>query len=204
MNIVRVLLISLALPLAVVSCGTTPASKYYLLSADVTEFPTNSSPSLGIGPIEIPEYLNRNSLIYNREGNRLHVASFERWAEPLDNNVERVIRLNLASMLNTGNVQGYPWPNNERPDYAVAVTILNLDANSERAKLVVEWQVRRPSTKETIIRRMSSLQTNMPGGPVTAAEVAPAYSNLLFQLSEIIAGEISDHLKSGQKNEKTN
>jgi len=62
MNIARVILISLALPLLAASCGTTPASKYYLLGADVTEFPVASSPSLGVGPIEIPEYLNRNSL----------------------------------------------------------------------------------------------------------------------------------------------
>ena len=204
MNIARVLLILLALPLAVASCGTTPASKYYLLSADVTEFPTDSSPSLGVGPVEIPEYLNRNSLIYNREGNRLHIASFERWAEPLDSSVERVVRLNLASMLNTGNVQGYPWPNNERPDYAVAINVLNLDANDHRASLVVEWQIRRLEAEKTLLRRISALETDIEEGPVTAAEVAPAYSNLFFQLSTIIAREISTHLETLQENEETN
>ncbi len=201
MNIARFVLITLALPLFLASCGTTPASKYYLLSADITEFPITSSPSLGVGPIKIPEYLNRNSLTYNREGNRLYIASFERWAEPLDSSVERVVRMNLASILDTGNVQGYPWPNNERPDYAVAITVLHLDANDDLARLVAEWQIRRPAAEETLVRRISSLQNDMPEGPVTAAEVAPAYSNLLLQLSEIIAGEISNHLETLQKNE---
>jgi len=71
-------IIALALPLILAGCGTTPASKYYLLSAEASGFPQGSTPSLGVGPIEIPEYLNRNALVYGREGNRLHVANFER------------------------------------------------------------------------------------------------------------------------------
>jgi len=203
MNIVKAIVVSLSLPLILAACGTTPNSKYYLLSAEVTEFPTKPSPSLGVGPIKIPEYLNRNSLIYKREGNRLHIAHFERWAEPLDYSIERVVRLNLASILDTGNVQGYPWSNNERPDYAVAITVINLDVNDEQARLIVEWQIRRPAADETLIRKINALQTKIPKGPVTAAEVAPAYINLFLQLSEIIAGEISNHLKTRQKSEET-
>ena len=96
------------LPLLLGACGTTPASKYYLLSAETSRVPQGSTPSLGVGPIEIPEYLNRNALVYGREGNRLHVANFERWAEPLDSSIGRVVSLNLAALLDTQNVQRFP------------------------------------------------------------------------------------------------
>ncbi len=179
------------LPMLLGACGTTPASTFYLLSAEASGFPQGSTPSLGVGPIEIPEYLNRNALVYSREGNRLHVANFERWAEPLDSSISRVLRLNLASLLDTQNVQSFPWSKSDKPEYSVEVTVLNLDANDEKARLIAEWHIYRAEKRETILRRVVELQTSIATGPVTAAEVASAYSNLLLQLSEIVATEIS-------------
>ncbi len=183
-------------------CGTTPPSKYYLLSAEAGQFPSGSTPSLGVGPIEIPEYLNRNALVYNREGNRLHIASFERWAEPLDSSISRVIRLNLASLLNTQDVQTFPWSNSDQPEYGVEVTVLNLNANNTRARLVAEWHMYRGQNRETILRRVIELEHPIQGSPITASEVAPAYSNLLLQLSEIIATAISEDQKSSMNTEE--
>jgi uncharacterized lipoprotein YmbA len=195
MNIIlKGLIIAVTLPIALLGCGTTPASKYYLLSVEASGFPDGASPSLGVGPIEIPEYLNRNALIYSREGNRLHIANFERWAEPLDSSIGRVVRLNLASLLNTQNIQVYPWSESERPEYAVEVNVINMDANDQQARLVAEWRIYTPKSRETIARKISNLSYDMPAGPVTAAEVAPAYSKLLLQLSEIIAAEISENM----------
>jgi uncharacterized lipoprotein YmbA len=185
------LIVAVILPIALVGCGTTPASKYYLLSVEASSSPEGSSPSLGVGPIEIPEYLNRNALIYSREGNRLHIANFERWAEPLDSSISRVVRLNLASLLNTQNIQVYPWSDSERPEYGVEVTVINMDSNDQQARLIAEWHIYAPIDRKSIARKISSLSYGMPAGPVTAAEVAPAYSKLLLQLSEIIAAAIS-------------
>ncbi len=184
------LLAGLLLPLILLGCGSTPASKYYLLSAQAKKIPSGTSPSVGVGPIEIPEYLNRHAMVYNREGNRLHIASFERWAEPLDSSILRVIRLNLASTLNTQDVQAFPWNRSSRPEYGIAITILNLDANNKSAKLIVEWHLSRPQSEETLMRRIDTLQIDLPKGDVNATEVAAAYSELFYQLSSKIAAEI--------------
>lgn len=196
-SIMKGFVVAVFLPLLLAGCGTTPASKFYLLSAGTSPFPSGSSPSLGVGPIEIPEYLNRNALVYNREGNRLHIANFERWAEPLDSSIGRVIRINLASLLDTQNVQSYPWSKSDQPEYGVEVTVLNLDANDVRARLIAEWHVYRAQGRKTILRRVVELEKPISANPVTAAEVAPAYSNLLLQLSEIIAAAISADYTSG-------
>jgi uncharacterized lipoprotein YmbA len=192
----RTLTIALALPLILLGCGSTPASNYYLLSAQAKQIPSGTSPSVGVGPIEIPEYLNRHAIVYNRDGNRLHIASFERWAEPLDSSILRVVRMNLASILNTQNVQAFPWNKSSRPEYGVAVTILNLDANDESARLVVEWHLSRPQSEETLMRRIDELQIDLPTGTVNATEVAAAYSELLYQLTSKIAAEITADIAS--------
>jgi uncharacterized lipoprotein YmbA len=192
----RTLIVALSLPLILLGCGTTPASNYYLLSAQAKQIPSGTSPSVGVGPIEIPEYLNRHAIVYNRDGNRLHIASFERWAEPLDSSILRVVRMNLASILNTQNVQAFPWNKSSRPEYGVAVTILNLDANDESARLVVEWHLSRPQSEETLMRRIDELQIDLPTGTVNATEVAAAYSELLYQLTSKIAAEITADIAS--------
>ena len=177
--------------LVLAGCGSTPKSNYYVLNATGEQLPRNQSPSLGVGPIEIPEYLNRNGLVYNRNGNQLKIASHERWAEPMANGVSRVISLNLARILDTENVQTFPWHRSARPDYGVQVTLIALDANDTQATLVAEWMVHKPDSAEILTRRISRLNHAMPAGAVSPEQIAPAYSQLLHQLSEIIAATIT-------------
>lgn len=184
--------LTLVLCLGILSaCGSSPVSNYYLLSATGTPQGAEQSPSLGIGPIKIPEYLNRNGLVYNREGNLLHVASNERWAEPLVNGVERVMGLNLGRLLSTENVQSFPWHRSQQPDYAIRISLIALDANDQRASLTAEWVLEKPKADQFLIRRISTLAHELPSGAVTPAQIAPAYSELLEQLSQLIAAWIA-------------
>jgi uncharacterized lipoprotein YmbA len=187
----RTSLTLLALLITLTACGTTPKNNYYLLTATDAAAPRGHTPSLGIGPIEIPEYLNRNRLVYNRDGNQLRIANYERWAEPLANGVARVVSLNLAHLLNTENVQGFPWPRSQEPDYSVQITIMSLDAGNNHAKLVAEWMVLKPGKAPVSGRKISQILVQIPGDSVTPQQIAPAYSDLLYQLSEIIAAKIT-------------
>jgi uncharacterized lipoprotein YmbA len=167
----------------------TPPSNHYLLTALAREVPEGSSPTIGVGPITIPEYLNRSGFVYLRQGNRVEVASFERWAEPLQKGIERVMTLNLSSLLDTQSVQAFPWPRSQAPDYAVKVNVLSLDANEARASLVAEWTLTEPGTGTTLQRRISRLEQPL-GGAFSSALIAPAYSELIYQLSAEIATAI--------------
>lgn len=184
-------LITLALLLTLAACGTTPKNNYYLLTAKGAAPPSGHTPSLGIGPIEVPEYLKRNGLVYNRNGNQLSIANYERWAEPLGYGVERVVSLNLAHLLNTENVQAFPWPRSQAPDYSVQITIMSLDADDKSAKLVAEWMILKAGQTPLSGRKISQLSVQIPGGSVTPQQIAPAYSDLLHQLSELIAAKIA-------------
>lgn len=181
-----------ALALSLTACGSSPRNNYYLLTAAGSHSASGQSPALGIGPVEIPEYLNRNGLVYSRQGNQLQISSQERWAEPLEDGIGRVLGMNLASLLDTQNLRYFPWNPNRAPDYGIKITVLTLDANEQQATLVAEWRVSRPDTRTTVLQRISQLQQDLPGDKFDPAQLAPAYSNLLYQLSEIIAAAISE------------
>jgi uncharacterized lipoprotein YmbA len=180
----------LVLVLVLAGCGSSPRSNYYLLSPLAAHAPAGQSPALGVGPVEIPEYLDRNGLVYLSGANRLQVAGSERWAEPLEDGVRRVVGLNLASLLDTENLSYFPWPAAHAPDYAVRVNVLALEADDRQATLIAKWLLHRPATGEPVARRMSRLQRPLPDGRWRAEQVAPAYSALLFQLSRLIAAAI--------------
>jgi uncharacterized lipoprotein YmbA len=182
----------IAAALLLVACGSSPQHNFYLLSAESRALASGQSPSLGIGPIEIPEYLNRNSLVYSRGSNQLHIASFERWAEPLADGIERVLGLNLAAELGTQNIRPHPWQRTDAPAYAVQLWVLSLDAAGQEAELVVEWRVSRPGESAPLERRISRLSQPLPGPEWQAADAAGAYSKLLQALSAEIAAVIRD------------
>jgi uncharacterized lipoprotein YmbA len=146
----------------------------------------------------VPEYLRRENMVSNRAPNTLSVAGLDLWAEPLTDGIQRILQLNLAGLLDTQNIQSFPWHPKHAPDYAVTVNLLQLDATQTQATLNAEWRVYRPGSKSTgSTRQLSRLQQ-----PLTTAEpeeIAAAYSALVLQLSEIIATAITSAEAAGNE-----
>lgn len=192
------LLACLMLPsLLLAGCGSSPPNNFYVLSAHELPAPSGTAPSLGIGPINIPEYLGRKNMVYNRVDNTLQVASLDMWAEPLGAGIQRVLVLNLTGLLNTQDVSTFPWRPERAPEFGVEVNLLQLDANEHGALLTAEWLVYRPGSATVGNRRISRLQIPLAPGAPEPQQVAAAYSTLLFQLSEIIAATITSERAAG-------
>jgi len=188
----------LPLVLFISACGSSPRSNYYILTAGSGSGtpPAGETPSLGIGPMQIPEYLNRSNLVYHRQGNSLEISNTENWAEPLDEGITRVIAINLAQLLNTQDVRFFPWHPKRAPDYGVKVNLLSLDASDRQATLAAEWLVYRTANAQTVRRRVSRLHHPLPEGDTGPGQIAPAYSQLLWLLSKLIAEAVSDDMEA--------
>lgn len=182
-SLTAVLLVSL-----LASCGTTPPSNYYILRAHALPPSSSSSMSIGIGPIRVPEYLQTNVLATSQGGNRLDFVKENRWAEPLEAGINRVLSLNLAGLLQTQDVHSYPWNPRLPPDYALKVQVLELEATATHANLVVEWVLLRATDETSVRRRISQFSTALEN--TQAETIASAYSELFYQLSELTAATI--------------
>jgi uncharacterized lipoprotein YmbA len=179
------------LAMLVAACSSTPLGNHYVLTSPGAGTPSGDSPALGIGPIEIPEYLKRNGLVYNREGSRLHISQTERWAEPLDSGIARVVTINLATLLDTQDVRPFPWHPERPPAFGVQIRIVTLNANDQEAELVAEWLVYRAANGLPLQRRISRLERPMPAGDLQVSAIPAAYSELLLALSQAIAAAIT-------------
>ncbi len=171
-----------------VACGSTPRSDYYMLSADAQGKPGTTGPSLGVGPISVPEYLNMREMVLNRSDHKLKLADFDRWAEPLDAGISRVVAVNLAVLLETQNVQVFPWRRDSIPEYAVRISVIQFAAHERDTRLVAEYAITRPKTAESVSHNIRQFTTVASTGDPES--IAAAYSTLLLQLSEDIAAEL--------------
>jgi len=64
-------------------------------------------PTLGVGPVTLPGYLERANIV-TRRGEELDVADFDRWGEPLSDSVPRAIAASLAMLLGTERIVIFP------------------------------------------------------------------------------------------------
>ncbi|PLW82991.1 hypothetical protein CWI75_06040 [Kineobactrum sediminis] len=178
--------------LLLAGCASSPSYNYYLLNARVADGVAGDGPALGIGPITIPEYLNRTSMVFTRGSNQLRLADYDRWAEPLAEGIQRVLSLNLSAELGSHNIRPHPWARSDVPDYAVQVWLLSLDIHNQRAELVAEWRVSRPAANRDIERRISRLSRALPDANWQPADAAAAYSDLLQSLGSELAAVINN------------
>jgi len=142
------LLAFLGVALLLAGCARTSPSSHYQLSALAAagNDPDTAGPGrmvIGIGPVLLPEYLDRPQLVTRLAANRLHLADSRRWAEPLSANIPRVLGENLSALLGTDRILLHPWPLSTTKDYQLFVEVLQFENQEDGAALlVVRWAVK--------------------------------------------------------------
>ena len=112
--------------LILVSCGTAP-SNFYLLSStndyQVENSSNNDQIGIGIGNIELPDYLLKPQIVKYTSANEIVYDEFNRWAERLDENFARVMIENLSQMIPTNSIYLFMWPEDDKNIFQVKSTI---------------------------------------------------------------------------------
>jgi uncharacterized lipoprotein YmbA/ABC-type transporter Mla MlaB component len=145
--------------------------------------------SLGIGPVKLPGYLDRQELVTRISQNRFDVSENDRWAEPLENNFTRTLSQNLSALLQTDRVIAFPWQTSQRPKYQVEIEVLRFEPNAAReALLVARWTVIDVDSRKLLSVKESRL-TRQAREKSTEAAVA-ALSEVLGAFSREVADAI--------------
>jgi uncharacterized lipoprotein YmbA len=168
-------------------------SSFYLLGAlpeadlavDKAAADAKSDFTVGLGPIELPGYLDRQQIATRTSSNRLSYSEHDRWAAPLAESISRVLRENISHLLGSARIIQFPWQSNDAPDYQVKIEVLEFEGNSnQQARLTARWTVLDRNKK--ILFGQSS-QLNRRAASPSAEDNARALSETLGDLSRAIA-----------------
>lgn len=196
----RSLLLSLVFCLT--GCINTPLPDYYVLTPEPSQSDVagnlqpvgfNKLPDLavGVGPITIPETVNRQNIVTPRDANKLEVAEFHRWSEPLRENISRVVITNLAERLGVSKLYAYPWLRAEIDNIA-RIDVLQMNGELGReVYLQVRWQILTGSKPHELLDTRITEYRQEVGGSGYSSLVA-AYSAAYASLSDDIARALAE------------
>lgn len=175
--------------------STSPVAFYTLnaLARMETEY-SKQGPAggvtIGIGPVQLPQFLKRPQIVTRSSPNRLTVSEFHRWGAYLDQDFLRVLAENISILMPANRVLTFPWKDRVDPEYRVSFDVQQFDGQfGDTLVLNLTWTIKRRDSKEVLEVQRSSFQQAVPEKNYEA--LVSAHSLALEQLSREIAGTIN-------------
>ena len=180
--------------------GCAKSSKpveYYMLDASVgidnnQTLKGDEGPMIGLGPIRLPEYLDRFQMVVAVSQNKYKLIDGHRWAEKLDQNISLALFKTLPSQLGTDRMIRYPWPQRPGVDFQVKIDILELNVDQDgQSQLVAQWSIK--SKDKTILNKRSTFTAQASTTDID--KMVQAQSECLTQLGQEIVANLKPLLK---------
>lgn len=182
------------------ACSSSAPSRFYTLNSMPGMQPESNhqagadSLTIGVGPVEVPAYLDRPQIVTRISPNEFKLAEFHRWAEPLKDSLTRVLVENLSNPLNTEAVAVFPWEGAMMTvDYQVVVEVIRFDGSiGDSATLVAQWYILKSESKKKVFSEKIRIEETAKGADVNALVAAQslALENFSTRIATTIKGII--------------
>jgi len=173
-------------------CAKWIPPDFYVLHADTSESLVGAERGVvvGVGPIELPAHLNRSQIVTRASEYQLDLSESHQWAEPLKDNVSRVIAVNLSNMLESNRVFVVPRRQTISLDFQVSIDIGRFDGKlGESASLGARWTLYGSDTRKPLLSKVTIVNEPTEDGSYNA--LVAASSRTLQALSMEIAEAIN-------------
>jgi len=176
-------------------CGSSPPTQKYILTPSIKNDTETLSEkettkiTIGIGSIEFSEYLKRPEIVSFKGNNELNVDEFNRWAEPLEKNFERVLIENLSRLIPTDRIYIFPWQEEEPNSFQITIAVNEFGMRSDSSVVLdARWSVSKKVKRDFLMTQRSFYTENAAG--VSIEGKVALLSDLVGKFSSDIANEI--------------
>ena len=162
-------------------CSTAPRESFFTLNAPEPPAAAADAPSIAVGPVTIPEIVDRPQIVVRLGPNQVQIMEQARWAEPLRIGIARVVAANLAATLRARLAPG----RNADADYRVALDVQRFESPADAVLVEALWSVTSREGRQT--------GRSVARQPIAArdyASLAAAHSAALASISREIATSI--------------
>ena len=176
------------------SCAlrTSATTKFYILSplvqpvVEKQDEKGKKCKTIGVGPLDLPAYLDRPQIVTRVNPDELKLAELDNWAEPLKDNITRVLAENISRLLCTADVVIFPWKESSHIDYQIDIKIVWMDGKlGEKAVLSTQWTIIDVSGKSVLLTKRSHYTESVTENTYSA--LVAAYNRLIANFSYDIA-----------------
>jgi uncharacterized lipoprotein YmbA len=177
--------------------STTQPSKFYVLSpSPQSEAPQKTSNNytgmpIIIGPITLPAYLNRSQIVTLTTENELKLAEYHRWAEPIKENIARVLMERLSILLDTNQIAIHPRRFSNRSAYQITLDVIRFEAGpGDHAYLNVFWTIYGEDGREALSIKKSDFSIQIESKDYSS--IVAAQNRLLIEFCSELAASLSN------------
>ncbi len=152
--------------------GRSPSSRFYTLNPVmrgdtgvaqrpvVVKMPT----TIGIMPIEIPDYLDRPEIVTRNSFNGLSLAEYDRWGGDLRNDIARVLAETLSTSLPSNRVIILSGRRSAPANYQLTVQVRRFEPMPDgRVRLAAQWSITENPGQTVLFRSNSDVSENVSG-----------------------------------------
>ena len=176
-------------------CASSQPSKFYQLNpvqnqtASIVDVPSSQNVIIVVGPVRIPDYLDRPQIVTRSGKNELKLSEFDRWAGSLESDISRVLVEDVSSLLPADGlsvVRWAPYPETRAPaSYRIEVLVDRFEGKlGDSVLLKAQWRVF-GSDGSLLLSKESRLKEPISGSSYDA--LVAAMSSALGKLSLAIA-----------------
>lgn len=174
-------------------CAHTPTPHYYVLSASasVANHSARSGPRIGLGPVTLPDYLDRSQIVTRATGSRLELSNSHRWAEPLTASFTRTLLANLERELPDADIVVHPWRSALTITRQVQVEVTRFDGDANSAfHLSARWSVSTPDERDAYRTQHSDIDIPLAAKPDDYDALVAAANSAVAALAATIAAQL--------------
>jgi hypothetical protein len=150
--------------------------------------PAGTALSVTVGPVTMPELVDRPQLVKRIDGSRVLILETQRWAEPLKSSVPRLLAENLSFLLGTDRVSAYLQSAAHEANCRVSVDFRRFEATDDTVTIDALFTLRRSPDAPA---KTGHSHIREPIGGEGYEALVSAYSRALASLSKDIARSIN-------------
>jgi uncharacterized protein len=183
-----------------IGCSSSPSRFYTLSPLENPQLAASDSPQaaciiVAVGPVAIPDYMDRPQIVTRSGRNEAVVNEFDRWSGSLEDDISRVLIENLSSLLPVDLFRVVQWAPSIQTHlqitYRVTIDVMRIElSHVGSVSLRAQWTVINEQTKSLVMVREANISEPAGGGDF--AGMVASFSRALATLSRDIAGAIEN------------
>lgn len=184
-------LLMLGFTVVLASCASSPSPVYLTLDVPHSALPVQPGQrAVVVGPVSVPEIVDRPQLMLSTAPNRVEPAPRLRWAQPYKHEIAQALAAQLAQAAANPRIVPAAAALPDEPYLRVVVDLLHVELREgDSVSMDVLWSVRENPGGKVLASQRSLLHEAVsgPGGEALAA----AQSRALARLATQIAGTLN-------------
>jgi uncharacterized protein len=189
----NIFLYAICLTVVLAACASPQARFYHLAPVEsaciACDAKSYTPATISIGPVSIPDRIDRSQIVTLAENSEINIAQFDRWAGSINDEIVRTMTKNISNLIPIMNVVPYDMEKWVSPDYQIRIDILQLDITPGKSVLLfANYSITDKGRKTLLLKSANITESTGSTYPEMVQSQSRAFGTLSSQIAQAFLG----------------